>query len=161
MTAIPSGRTETPRRPKIIVGVDGSDDSRRALAWALAEADLRNADLHVVIAWAFPYAWGRGFNSEWADDADFFAKAAEKEAEEAVAELLGSAARPTWLHVHAFEGSPAPVLLDLSRDADLLVVGSRGRGGFRGLMLGSVSSACARHASCPIAVIPAAEDRSK
>lgn len=142
------------RRQRIIVGLDGSHAARHALAWAFAEAEQRAAELDVVTAWDYPYQWAEGFNSKWAEDAEAFAKAAADEAATEVDEFLDGKPRPSWLHIRSVEGAAAPVLLRLARDADLLVVGSRGRGGFKDLLLGSVSTACVHHTPCPIAVIP-------
>jgi nucleotide-binding universal stress UspA family protein len=139
----------------IVVGIDGSPASQQALVWAHAEAVQRGVDLDVVMAWTFPYRWSEGFNAEWAADTEFFAKAAAADADLAIDMMLAGTPRPAWLRVHIVEGSPAPVLLHVARDAELLVVGTRGRGGFADLMLGSVSTACLHHTRCPITVVPA------
>lgn len=145
-------------RPRIVVGVDGSSCGNRALSWAYSEAEARGADLDVVIAWELPYRWAEGFNANIAEDADFFAREAAKEAGAAVDALLGGKPRPGWLTVHAVEGPAAPVLIERAAGADLLVVGSRGLGGFSKLLLGSVSSAAVHHAPCAVVVIPNAPD---
>jgi nucleotide-binding universal stress UspA family protein len=138
----------------IVVGIDGSPASRAALAWALAEAKQRGADLDVVVAWTFPNQWAEGFNVKWAADSEFFAKAAVATADAAVSDVLAGESRPGWLRTHGVEGSAASVLLHRARDAELLVVGTRGRGGFADLLLGSVSTACVHHSPCPITVVP-------
>lgn len=142
------------RRQNIVVGLDGSHAARHALAWAFAEAEQRGAELDVVTVWDYPYQWAEGFNTKWADDTEMFATAAADEVAAEVDEFLDGKPRPAWLHIRTVEGAPAPVLLRLARHADLLVVGSRGRGGFKDLLLGSVSTACVHHTPCPIAVIP-------
>jgi nucleotide-binding universal stress UspA family protein len=152
--SVGSAHADLLRRQHIVVGIDGSNAARHALAWAFAEAEQRGAELDVVTAWDFPYQWAQGFNTKRADDGDAFAQSAADEAATEVDEFLDGKPRPSWLHIHSVEGAAAPVLLRLARDADLLVVGSRGRGGFKDLLLGSVSTACVHHTPCPIAVIP-------
>jgi nucleotide-binding universal stress UspA family protein len=153
MTTAPAP-ADTARTQRVVVGVDGSPGAARALTWALAEAEQRHADLDVVIAWDVPYQWAEGFNAKWGEDADYFAGAAATLAEAELTGVLQGAPRPEWVHVQPMEGGAAHVLLQRARDADLLVVGSRGRGGFADLLLGSVSTACVHHAPCPVAVIP-------
>ena len=144
----------TTRRLRIVVGIDGSPGADEALRWAFDEAVLRDANLEVVIAWDFNYKWAVGYNSEWPEDSDHLEHDAKAVADKAVNQLLGDRARPGWLTVHALEGTPAYMLTEHARHADLLVVGTRGRGGFAKLLLGSVSNACVHHAACPIVVIP-------
>jgi len=120
----------------------------------MAEAEQRRAELDVIVAWSYPYQWAEGFNANWADDSNYFARTAAAEAEQAINGLLGGEPRPSWLHAHAVEGHPASVLLKCAQSAELLVVGSRGRGGLADLLLGSVSTACIHHATCPTVVVP-------
>ena len=135
----------------IVVGVDGSSGSREALRFAVEEARLRNAALRVVTAWhVSPMAYSGGFAVP-VDPHDFeeSAKAVGKEAlaslrEETVGVVVERLAK---------EGQAAQVLLQEARGADLLVVGSRGHGGFAGLLLGSVSQQVAHHASCPVVIV--------
>ena len=139
----------------IVVGVDGSPGARAALRWALAEARLRHTPLHVVHAWAFPYtAVGYGMapliDKGFTDELEQRAKGL---VEEMLAEA-GSEADGVEVEQEVAEGSAAHVLLEQAERADLLVVGSRGLGGFRGLLLGSVSQQCAHHARCPVVVVP-------
>ncbi len=150
----PTGDPDTTRSQRVVVGVDGSAGAGLALSWAFAEAEQRGAELDVVIAWSLPYQWAEGFNARWGEDVDYFAKTAANVADAAVDEALHGEQRPAWVHVHAIEGGAAHALLSRAQGADLLVVGSRGRGGFTDLMLGSVSTACVHHAPCPVAVIP-------
>ncbi len=130
--------------PVIVAGVDGSAESKEALRWAARQAALIGAELHAVIAWHLPeiYAYaGR----------DYAADAAEV-LEKAVSDALGpDPGIPVVTQV--VEGHPAHVLTAMCPDADLLVVGSHGHGGFDGMLLGSVSQHCVQHACCPVVVV--------
>ena len=139
----------------IVVGVDGSPGAKAALRWALAEARLRRTPLHVVHAWAVPYATV-GYGMAPLIDEGFTAEL-EQGAKGLVEEMLaeaGSEADGVEVEREIAEGSAAHVLLEKAERAELLVVGSRGLGGFRGLLLGSVSQQCAHHARCPVVVVP-------
>jgi nucleotide-binding universal stress UspA family protein len=143
---------------RIVVGIDGSEESKRAMRWAAAEAKLRGAPLRVVHAWAFPYiAAGPGLDpvldTEVIEDVR---RVAEKLVESELAEL-GSEISGVDVERAVVEGAPAPALLEAAVGADLLVVGSRGRGGFAELLLGSVSQQCAHHAPCPLVIVPPAK----
>ena len=140
----------------IIVGVDGSDASERALHWALEEARLRGAVLEVVHAWPHPHAPLPGYRPSLAPESVRAMREAAKELVEDI--VAGLPAELSGIDVRAFEveGPPAQALLDAAQGADLLVVGSRGRGGFAGLLLGSVSQQCAHHARCPVVIVPPA-----
>ena len=138
----------------IVVGVDGSPASQPALEWAYDEAKRRGTRLDVVMAWTYPYQWAEGFNTQWGADCDDFAKAAAADAARSIDVMLAGEPRPGWIHTHIVEGAPSVVLLRFARDAELLVVGTRGRGGFRDLLLGSVSTACVHHTPCAITVEP-------
>jgi nucleotide-binding universal stress UspA family protein len=131
----------------IVVGVDGSEESREALRWAARQAKLSGASLDVVAAWAFPETWGWSIAA--LNDLDPEADT-RRMLEATVKEVLGS---DDGAHLIAVEGRPAPVLLQAAEDAELLVVGSRGRGAFAGMVLGSVSEHCLHHASCPVVVV--------
>jgi nucleotide-binding universal stress UspA family protein len=135
----------------IVVGVDGSPASHEALRWALAEARRCDTSLKVVSAWMLP--WGLGLGVQFPDSlpADL-----QRVAEQLVASMvqnLGAETRDIRIEQVVAEGEPAHVLLQAAKDAQLLVVGSRGLGGFRELMLGSVSQQCAHHASCPVVIV--------
>lgn len=134
---------------RIVVGVDGSDSSQRALDWALDEARLRTGQVHIVTAWHYPAigdAAGRAEDHEaFGNTARTIHDAAVKKASEAGVPVTGD----------VVEGHPADVLVKTSAGADLLVVGSRGHGGFAGMLLGSVSSHAVQHASCPVLVVRA------
>lgn len=143
--------------PGIIVGIDGSGHSRRALEWAISEAAIRHAPLTVLTV----HQPIRGFRSaavEYPGDADLTAdarKAAQEETDAAL-EKLAAEARPPEVTVRAVNGVPAEEILRAGADADMIVVGSRGAGGFRQLLIGSVSFQVSHHAHCPVVVIPAA-----
>ena len=137
----------------IVVGVDGSHGSNRALQWAADEAAVRGAELIVVHAWQFPPAAYVPYTPASSMTNGMMAEASEK----LIAEAEASIEMPRGLRVRhvVVEGPAAPALLGQAADADLLVVGTRGRGGFAGLLLGSVSQQCAHHATCPVVIIPA------
>jgi nucleotide-binding universal stress UspA family protein len=139
---------------RIVVGVDGSEHSRRALRWALEEADLRGASLEAVAAWSYPYLAGADAVATVAVDPRELQATTARALEEALEECATPAQRDAVKRT-VVEDRPARALLDAANGADLLVVGSRGRGGFAGLLLGSVSSQCVHHASCPVVVVPA------
>jgi nucleotide-binding universal stress UspA family protein len=137
---------------RIVVGVDGSAGSQRALRWALEEARLRNASVHVVHAWHAPYV----MPSPMAPVVTYEYDPIQRTAEDVLAGAVRAEdTRGLDVHEVLVCDSAAPALLDAAKGADLLVVGSRGRGGFAGLLLGSVSQSVAQHAPCPVVVVPA------
>ena len=140
----------------IVAGVDGSPGSREALRWALAEARLRQTPLQVVYAWEFPHLpVGPGIAPPiTADTVSRLREAAEDVLDTALAET-GDELEGVEIRRAVVEGPAASVLVEAAEGADLLVVGSRGLGGFRGLLLGSVSQQCAHHASCPVVIVRA------
>jgi nucleotide-binding universal stress UspA family protein len=142
-----TARAGTQRR--IVVGVDGSVSSKAALAWAVEQARLTGAVVEAVIAWEIPVTP----RNPWpvAVFTDFKSIAGQTLAE-AIAEASGSAGQ-VEIRPEVVEGNAAQVLLDASAGADLLVVGSRGHGGFVGALLGSVSQHCVHHSGCPVVVI--------
>ena len=142
--------------PLIVVGVDGSAGSAAALRWAAGYAAVVGGVIEVVSAWQpLPtYGWAYDTGGYRPDDA------AEKAMSAQVDEVFG-ADRPGTLRTRVQDGHPAPVLIGASRQADLLVVGSRGHGGFAGLLLGSVSAHCAERAACPVVVVHAPGSRAK
>jgi nucleotide-binding universal stress UspA family protein len=142
----------------IVVGIDDSPGAAAALRWAAEEARLRHARLEVVHAWEWPYRDRLGELADEALDTKGFADAAGVVVATMVQRALGDDARDLAVESRTEEGAPADVLLAAARRADLLVVGSRGRGGFEGLLLGSVSQQCARHAPCPVAIVPEPRD---
>jgi nucleotide-binding universal stress UspA family protein len=139
----------------IIVGVDGSDHSRRALAWAMREAvkhhlPLTVMSIHPPLARpATSIYWGVRSYPENSFDPEL-ARAAVQEFVDKVAGEIGEAPEIT---VSIGTGDAAEELVKASNDADLLVVGSRGEGGFARLLMGSVSSQVVHHASCPVVVV--------
>jgi nucleotide-binding universal stress UspA family protein len=144
----------------IVVGVDGSNASKAALRWAAEEARLRGARLQAVYVFEHSPSWQMyGYSAEIAaipvsamPDDQHSRELAQSLVDRLVADL-GDLGVEVEAIAHE-DRRPAHALVERSRDADLLVVGSRGRGGFAGLVLGSVSQQCAQHASCPVVVMP-------
>jgi nucleotide-binding universal stress UspA family protein len=144
----------------IVVGVDGSDSSRAALVWALAEAKLRGSTLRAVHAWMIP-PMGTG-EAPWAlippgSDLDSSADEIEKATHEALDREIAEVDGPAGVAIERFvhEGPAAEVIVDASKDAELVVVGSRGRGAIATLVLGSTSQQVIHHATCPVVVVQA------
>ena len=142
---------------RIVVGVDGSDNSLLALRWALDEGALRRLPVHAVMSWSVPTSVGM---------APAMLLSGSELQDSAVEELdgilrrhgAGPTDRPAESPVtsEVAEGGPAAALLAAAASgASLLVVGSRGHGGFTGLLLGSVSQQCAAHATCPVVIVHA------
>jgi nucleotide-binding universal stress UspA family protein len=129
---------------KIIVGVDGSEPSANALRWAADEAQRRDVGLHDVTCWNYPML-------------PEFLQAAREVAETEVDKVLGVDRDSFDVTVEVLEGSPSLRLLDFDRIGEMLVVGTRGRGGFAGLLLGSVSQHLTEHAHCPVIVVPGSD----
>jgi len=141
--------------PGIIVGVDGSSHSARALEWAISQGALQRAAVTVLAVRPVPASPWTGNPVVIAQDPAELEKL-RQQAEEMtlkVTDQLGDA-RPTSVSVRVVNGFPAKELIDASRDADLVVVGSRGAGGFARLLVGSVSSQVVHHAHCPVVVVP-------
>jgi nucleotide-binding universal stress UspA family protein len=136
----------------ILVGHDGSENAQHALRWAGELARRADLDLHVLRSWSMttaprPASWSPGYVppiEDWA------AAVFEELNKHVTAARLDSGVR---VHCHVAHRSPAKALIETSAGADLLVVGARGRGGFGGLLLGSVSDQCVHHAQCPVTVI--------
>jgi nucleotide-binding universal stress UspA family protein len=145
---------------RVLVGIDGSEGSRLALAWAIAEAARRRSTVDVLHVWHAPLVVSPvGVPGKPWDLTEYHARAKRllDEQTESAVETLGegemrSAGPP--ITAREREGAPATTLLDAAEGAELLVVGSRGMGGFAGLLLGSVSQQCLHHAPCPVAVVP-------
>jgi nucleotide-binding universal stress UspA family protein len=132
----------------VVVGVDGSPASRKALHWGLRQAQLSGSPLRAIIAWHWPVEYG---SVPPAIEAELCADSAE-----ALSTMAAQALEdfPTaHLEQVVRQGQPAEVLLDESSRASMLVVGSRGLGAFAGMLLGSVSAHCVTHAGCPVAVV--------
>jgi nucleotide-binding universal stress UspA family protein len=139
----------------IVVGVDQSAGAEAALRFALEEARLRQATLRVVHAWQFGYIGGGGLEGllpaaggELEEFRQGAAAALDQTLQEVVADQDDVA-----IERRVEQGVPAAVLVAESHGAELLVVGSRGHGGFAQLLLGSVSQQCAQHASCPVVIV--------
>lgn len=140
------------QRPRIVVGVDGSPSADAALRWAIEQARLAGGEVEAVIAWHFPAPIaGIGTAPIGVYDPTAFRDYAEK----ALTGAIGRAGPAGTVSVRprVVQGNAAHVLLTEARNASLLVVGSRGHGGFAGLLLGSVSQHCVHHARCPVVVI--------
>ena len=141
--------------PGIVVGVDGSVHAHRALDWAMREAAIRADELRVVTvnpAQASPWT-GRLLTVPGEAQTLDHARAAVQDAVTDTAGKIG-ADQPASVSVAAFSGSPAKALIEASRSADMLVIGSRGAGGFESLLLGSISHEVVQHAACPVVVVP-------
>jgi nucleotide-binding universal stress UspA family protein len=144
---------------RIVVGVDGSPSSRAALAWAVRQAELTGASIEAVAAWHYPvmmagYAWAPVSGLDDSDWGDIAAKELTRAIDQTV-----SPDSPVKIITSAREGNAAQVLLETADGADLLVLGSRGHGGFTGALLGSVSQHCAHHAPCPLVIVRQARER--
>jgi nucleotide-binding universal stress UspA family protein len=151
------------RVPAVVVGVDGSAGAKEALRWALAEARLRRSPVRAVHAWMFGYIggsvdgypyWGGSLGSYTSIGVDLneLHRAAEDLLERALADVEDEAG-DVEIEREVIQGAAAEDLVSAATPADLLVVGSRGHGGFAGLLLGSVSQQCAQHAGCPVVVV--------
>ena len=142
---------------RIVVGIDGTEDSVPALRWAVAEGDLRGAEVEAVHAWAYvpvaapadaglvPLAW-----SESNEMLDASEHAAQSVASEQLESVLGPDHR---VKVSIMQGEPASALLAAAEGADLLVVGNRGRGSLTQTLLGSTSAKVSDRATCPVVVV--------
>jgi nucleotide-binding universal stress UspA family protein len=138
---------------RIVVGVDGSPSSQQALRWGARAAAAFGAGLDAVTAWDLPAWYGYGsVPTDWDPAQDM-----RTTLDQTIQEVFGDQP-PAGLRRLVSEGGAAKVLLDASQDAIMLVVGSRGHGGFAGLLLGSVSANVAEHASCPVLVIHGDQD---
>lgn len=133
---------------RIVAGVDGSAPSRLALEWAVAEARLRRGQVRVVTAWDFPPVTV-GMEG-LVHDPEVFPQGARRLQQEALERVDSEGVTVTG---EVSQGNAAAVLLKAAKDADLVVVGSRGLGGFTGLLLGSVSAQVIHHSPCPVLVV--------
>jgi nucleotide-binding universal stress UspA family protein len=140
----------------IVVGVDGSPHSQKALDWAISEAALRNVHLAVVaVAPAAASIWGiTGQFSPSQETQDKVNGAAKEVVDQAI-----SSHSYQDVSLRTVSGVPADELVKASQDADLLVVAARGAGGFKRLRMGSVSDQVARHAHCPVVIVTSGEER--
>jgi nucleotide-binding universal stress UspA family protein len=141
--------TSTHKESRIVVGVDGSPSSVAALGWAAQQAELTGATLEVLGSWEWPITYGApiALPVDYDPAAD-----TRRELDDAIASVR--AAHPNVdFRTTVVEGHPAPSLVEASKGADLLVVGSRGHGAFAGMLLGSVSEHCVANAFCPVLVM--------
>ncbi len=135
------------RERKIVVGVDGSDCGLQALEWAMHEARSRDAIVQIVHAWTYPAT--TGFVPI---PGNLFAEGATTILEQAMRQAV-EIDPDVRIKGDTVQDVPARALIEHSEGADMLVVGSRGHGGFAGLLLGSVSQQCAAHARCPVVIV--------
>jgi nucleotide-binding universal stress UspA family protein len=141
--AAPEGRAD----PIVLVGIDGSEHSLDALRWAARYARAVGALLRPIVAWSHP-----AYTDFVEVPAEEYEPVARADLEDAL-HLLRSEFSDVAIDPQVVYGLPAAVLIDASKDADLLVVGTRGHGGFTGMLLGSVSQHCVHHAACPVVVV--------
>jgi len=151
------GADSEPVAGRIVVGVDDSEQAAAALRWALAEGALRGATVEVVHSWSPPLS-ALPFGATLVIPVD--EAAIDSAARASVDELVDAALaemdhRPPEVLRTILPGGPASTLVEVSEDADMLVVGSHGRSGLSRLMLGSVAMACVNHATCPVVIIRA------
>jgi nucleotide-binding universal stress UspA family protein len=141
----------------IVVGIDGSGHSERALEWAAREAGLRQIPLRVItVHQPVVGYWGSAVDHPEDHALSEHVRKAAREQTDKVIDRLGESA-PSQITIDAVSGSPAEELLRAAEDAELLVVGSRGTGGFARLVMGSISSQVSQHANCPVVVMPATD----
>ena len=140
------------REGRVVVGVDGSAESQLALARAAEFAERTGAVLEPVIAWQYPVTGHPYVLDNWSPERDAAATL------RTCIEATFPTGVPDWVMPTTVAGPAAHALIEASRGADLVVVGSRGHGGFAGLLLGSVSSACAEYAHCPVLVMREQDD---
>ncbi len=141
--------TATTHGHPIVVGYDGSPSSKKALEWAAGQAEVTGAELRVIIAWMWPSSFGVPIALP-----DYFDPTAAAQAVlDAAAEDLKEKHPGVAASLDNFEGSAAPLLVEVSKGAALLVVGCRGHGEFVGMLIGSVSEHCVAHAQCPVLVL--------
>ncbi|MBE4720084.1 universal stress protein [Pseudarthrobacter sp. AB1] len=133
---------------RVVVGVDGSAPSRFALEWAVAEARLRHGEVQAVTAWQYPPVTV-GMEG-LVHDPEIFPQAAHRLQDDALSRVDSGGVTVSG---DVVQGSTAGVLLKAAENADLVVVGSRGLGGFTGLLLGSVSTQVVHHSTCPVLVV--------
>ena len=142
---------------RIVVGVDGSRHSLVALEWACREAELRQDTLELVSAWSLSAVSSAGASQEVID----ILQAAAQDAVETGRQRAGQLAPGIEVATRVYRGQPARVLVERAEGADLLVVGSRGLGEFKALILGSLSQACSQHSPVPVVIVRDLEDATK
>jgi nucleotide-binding universal stress UspA family protein len=145
----------------IVAGVDHSAGAKAALRFAHEEAELRQATLRAIHTWQYGYIGVTGLEGRIpavGAGLDEFRDAAVAALDATLSEVIPDA-RDVEVERRVVEGAPAAVLVEESRGADMLVVGSRGHGGFAQLLLGSVSQQCAHHAECPVVIVRSKAER--
>ena len=156
VVVVPEVERPGKREGRIVVGVDGSNSSRRALRFGLQEALVDGSSVMVVNSWEIPLP--QNAESRTGDEQTFHEDVFDRQSEEIVAGVLAEVVddETEQLDISAvrMQSHPVEALLKAGEDADLLVVGSRGRGGVRGLVMGSVSQGVLQHARMPVAVLP-------
>ena len=140
---------------RIVVGVDGSANARAALDWALGQARVTGSTVVAVMVWRDPYAVADGWTGTIAQYIDTDELERRYRAElDGIVDAVNTEGLQAPVERVVASGNAASTLLELAHDADLVVVGSRGHGGFVGLLLGSVSQQVANHATCPVVIVP-------
>ncbi len=147
--------------PRVVVAVDGSAGSKAALEYALEDAARRGVPVEAVIAYRVPELWA-DYNEIGLPEAERLRDTLRSQHEDKVRAVVDEVARGLAgplpdVQARAAEGAPADVLIRESQGADLLVVGSRGHGGFHTMLLGSTSIQCVMHATCPVTVVHSRE----
>jgi len=137
----------SPRTGRIVVGIDGSESGRQALDRAVVIANALNTNLELIATWRLDNGFASFGSPKFSPESD------AKEIVAAAASATFGGIVPDWVSTRSAPGNAANVLIDASRGADMLILGSRGHGGMTGLLLGSVSSACAERAHCPVLII--------
>jgi nucleotide-binding universal stress UspA family protein len=132
---------------RIVVGVDGSESSIEALRFAIRTAKAFGTSLEAITVWTYPAGAEVALLTNWSPEED-----ALEILNTVVGKVLGDD-RPSWFSTATRRGSTVRALIEESAGAEMLVLGSRGHGGFVGLLLGSVSAACAEHARCPVLIV--------
>ncbi|GAA5104540.1 universal stress protein [Haloechinothrix salitolerans] len=136
------------QRTQVVVGIDGSPGSVTALRWALRHAPALGSDMHAITAWEVPATFGYPpvyIDVDWEGSA-------RETLDKAIAEA-GEVPPGVTITADVVHGHPSNVLVAASKEADLLVVGSRGHSTVAGMLLGSVSQHCVHHAECPVVVV--------
>ncbi|MGP9617018.1 universal stress protein [Arthrobacter sp. AOP36-A1-22] len=141
----------------VVVGVDGSDDSKAALKWAVEYGQRYEAPVEALAVWDIPTSYG--YLAAYAESGEKIEARARELLEETVAEAVGADSNVIR---RTERGHPSSTLVEASKDAQLLVLGTRGHGAFAGMLLGSVSQHCVAHSKSPFVVVPSEkEDRKK
>lgn len=140
----------------VVVGVDGSEDSRAALQWAVDYGKHYDVPVEAMAVWDIPTTYG--YMAAYTESGESIQKRTRELLEETVVESVGA---DSDVIRRVERGHPASTLVDASKSAQLLVLGTRGHGAFAGMLLGSVSQHCAAHAKCPFVVVPSGKRDKK